>query len=136
MRNFKMKNFCSFSEAIREGAKLRPQYFGSATNFERTATCAWGAGIEAIIETLAVVAFVNFNPYGLYPYLCQVVSACPACGQRKPLGILIFHLNDGHSWGREAIADWLESEEEKLGFITLVESEATAEESQIAPLAV
>jgi hypothetical protein len=36
---------------------------------------------------------------------------------------MIWHLNDHHGWTREQIADWLYSEEEKLGFVTLVEAE-------------
>jgi hypothetical protein len=40
---------------------------------------------------------------------------------------VIFHLNDDHLWTREQIADWLESEEEKLGFITLTETESQTE---------
>jgi hypothetical protein len=35
-------------------------------------------------------------------------------------------LNDEHKWTREQIADWLEKEEEKLGFITIVEAESSS----------
>jgi hypothetical protein len=41
---------------------------------------------------------------------------CPRCGreEEKPFHIII-HLNDHHRWSREAIADWVEVLEAKLG---------------------
>lgn len=135
-----MKHFCSFGEAMREGAKLAPQYFGSSVNEERTATCAYGAGVHAIVGTLDAITFETFDPFGAYPYLLTLHANCPAddCDQKRiHLFLMIFHLNDHHQWGREAIADWLEKEEEKIGYVTLsVESEYFSESLQRAVISV
>lgn len=48
---------------------------------------------------------------GLFPGLTEIVH-CPACDDYDELcGLtdLIIHLNDGHEWTREQIADWLET---------------------------
>lgn len=120
-----MKHFCSFSEAIREGANLHPQ--GYYYFFEDGETYAFGAGREAIGGHTLHYSEV----YRLYPYLDAYVADCPACGGGAPsLARVMFHLNDDHKWTREAIADWLESEEEKLGFVTLVESESKVEAAE------
>jgi hypothetical protein len=42
------------------------------------------------------------------------------------------HLNDHHKWTREQIADWLELEEEKLGYVTIAEPEAASPVVQAA----
>lgn len=119
-----MKIFCSFSEAIREGAKLSPQCFGELEI--NGSTCAIGAGIQAIgleFDGWPTVA-------EMYPYLADYRNrvTCPAadCEAQYPLYKIVTHLNDGHFWMREQIADWLESEEGKLGFVTLVESESSS----------
>lgn len=118
-----MKHFCSFSEAIREGAKLRPQNFGGGMDEERTKTCAFVAACEAIVGTLDGPEFSHFNANVLYRYLIESNAECPTspCTIEVPFCLMniIFHLNDVHQWTREAIADWLESEEEKLGFVTI-----------------
>jgi hypothetical protein len=70
----------------------------------------------------------NLRAYAIaervFPYL-DSFSACPVttCRRRDTLLNTVWHLNDHHGYTREAVADWLESEEEKLGYITLVESE-------------
>lgn len=119
------KHFCSFSEAIREGAKLRPQ--GTGRLFERNRSCAIGAGIEALgFKDKAdgmIVGAMFFSP--LYPYLDTTDAACPVCSTVHRLTNQLVHLNDAHYWTRESIADWLESEEEKLGYVTLTEKEET-----------
>lgn len=148
-----MKQFCSFSEAIREGIKIRPnQAYFKLTSRRLNASCVVGAGLEAIAERLLTGdedgrAFLNdFLETIPFPYLQSV--ALPPCGCKEPLpsgsrlkwgggrlpdeqrqtAATIFnvavHLNNHHQWTREAIADWLESEEEKLGFVTLIESES------------
>ena len=119
-----MKLFASFSEAIREGAKLRPQAFGAY--FDGGTSCAVGAAHEAITgkaEDSDAVALTE----GSFPYmqLCNNKATCPQC--TAAIGSLlstVTHLNDEHKWTRERIADWLETEEEKLGFVTVVESES------------
>lgn len=130
-----MKHFCSLSEAIREGAKLRPQaHHGMLL---AGGTCAMGAAAEAIgFSTREIDYGCYFDLLDLYPYARTTETTCPvvSCGKawdfdnksRTYLGQLIVHLNDDHRWTREAIADWLESEEEKLGFVTVVESESSS----------
>ncbi len=118
-----MKHYCVFSEAIREGAKIRPQCQFFLNN--DIGSCALGAGVEAIhSEPLTRLPDTLVE---LYPYLTTTESSCPGCSEsfapvdRGSLLWLITHLNDFHQWTRESIADWLEREEEKLGFITVVE---------------
>jgi len=128
-----MKHFCSFSEAIREGAKLRPQHFGGGMGHGRDATCAYIAGIEAVAGNLSDDSLREFGRHGGYTYLVGT-TRCPVqdCSYAEHIWsrlITIFHLNDDHRWTREQIADWLESEEEKLGFVTISESVASSSES-------
>lgn len=111
-----MKHFCSFSEAIREGAKLRPQGFGEL--HANGKSCAIGAGREAIYGTTESEQEQYDEIRTLFPYL-QTLSPCPACPLRMTLFIAAYHLNDFHEWTREAIADWLEEREEELGFVLL-----------------
>jgi hypothetical protein len=115
-----MKHFCCFSEAIREGAKLRPQGFGEL--HANGASCAIGAGREAIYGTTEGEQEHYDQIRALFPYL-QTRASCPACPLRLSLFIVAYHLNDDHRWTREQIADWLQSEEDKLGFVTISETE-------------
>lgn len=117
------------SEAIREGAKLRPQamewYTVETTNGQAT-TCAIGAAYEALTNQL-----VDSDDYGAEditrdvehtienkigrPYLFSTIVRLPEniptfAGDQLPFGIAIATLNDDAHWTREAIADWLESE--------------------------
>lgn len=109
------KHFNTFSEAIREGAKLRPQ--GRGMFFRAGRTCAYGAGTEAVTGEANKWEVV----WELYPYLCATDVTCPKCEVRGAIQGIIYHLNDDHGWKRERIADWLESEEEKLGYVLLTE---------------
>lgn len=131
------KHFCSFSEAIREGAKLRPQLFGYSypSQFEARGTCAIGAGIEASYGYKALDdSFAGNLSWELFPYLASTggcpVPACNVRGNWCSLYFTIVHLNDSHEWTREAIADWLETEEEKLGYVTLTEESEALELSE------
>lgn len=115
------KHYASLSEAIRAGAALRPQAFQPGI---RSSSCAIEAGVEAITG----VAFADYNLIeDMYQYTADVRVLCPMGGCRfygqypAPLLTLCWHLNDYHKFTREQTADWLESEEEKLGFITLFE---------------
>ena len=127
-----MKRFCSFSEAIREGAKLTAQAFGQGIGLDGASTCAWGAGVHAIAGSLERTVYDACDPLTLFPYLTQE-TACPAdgCGYvNDSIYLMIYHLNDAHQWGRSAIADWLESEEEKLGFVHLIEPEPSRSQTE------
>lgn len=146
-----MKHLCCFSEAIREGAKLRPQAFNGYAR--DGGTCAIGAGLEAMLERplqiedcltegglRSVLKETCF--WDTFAYLHNVAAA--PCGCAEPIGFqtwdrksdvtesrldnIIVHLNNEHHWTREAIADWLEQEENKLGFVTVVESESESPE--------
>lgn len=127
-----MKQFCSFSEAIREGAKLRPQATQLFNELPSgvVGSCAYGAGYEALTGEIDLYRSEQIYEYvaTAYPYMEMVQpSDCPLhdCDEAPMEGLseVVLHLNDDHEWTREAIADWLEREEEKLGFVTLVESE-------------
>lgn len=117
-----MKHYCSFSEAIREGAKVRPQAFDSY--FNSGGSCAYGAGLEAMTGRITAAPSLVVEQFR---YLMDSGATCPAClsdeaEPYKTIAKVIFHLNDDHQWTREQIADWLESEEEKLGYVTITES--------------
>jgi hypothetical protein len=144
--NDSMRHFFTFSEAIREGAKLRPvQAFHRFFDVETGGTCANGAALEAIFgepftnelleerryEVVQVMRSDFSYLIGLkveVPCECNRLHNGPAgedpTGRRHRPDNIAVHLNNYHKWTREAIADWLESEEEKLGYVTLTESEA------------
>lgn len=117
-----MKLYASFSEAIREGAKLRPQAIGYYFSLGRS--CALGAVLEISYGNTKHRDFVELNR--AYPYMVKEEHVCPEskCAGNHTLLGLVLHLNDDHQWTREVIADWLETEEEKLGFVTVVENES------------
>lgn len=125
-----MKYFCSFSEAIREGSKLRPQAFGDW--FDGNGTCALGAAADAMLGVDHKDG-IDLNEF--WPYISTADAtcpACPSCGVHAHLAAVVMLLNDSHKWTREAIADWIELEEEKLGFITLIESESPASQPELS----
>ena len=96
------------SEAIRLGAMLGPQAFGSLRTSDG-ATCAIGAAIEANGHR-GVQTWWNLMSPG-----CPV--GCDASDQVFSTMILlsatIVHLNDDHHWTRECIADWVETVEDQ-----------------------
>ncbi|MEK6280291.1 MAG: hypothetical protein AABN95_08030 [Acidobacteriota bacterium] len=110
------KRYCCFSEAIRDGAKMTPH--GSAYIFinERGGTCALGAGAFALGLDLKMDRYTALK--AIFPYLNEA-SICPACELKETIDLIAACLFDRHGWTREAIADWLYAEEEKLGFVTL-----------------
>jgi len=128
------KHFCSFSEAIREGARLRPQAFGELLLDGKT--CAIGAGLEAM--GYADIGDSWLDAARKYPYLAihrteGFPCPIPECFcQPSFLYRVVIHLNDHHRWSREQIADWLESEEEKLGFVTLIEGESSRAQVEVS----
>lgn len=106
------------SEAIRAGAKMRPQTRG--TIFSRGKSCAIGAALEGS-GLSAYRADVDNDYYLLslartsWPWATRVVAA-PIKGMRDS-GVLnvVWRLNDNRMWSREAIAEWVEVEERKAG---------------------
>lgn len=118
-------HYASFSEAIREGAKLGRQTFDRYGGPYGSA-CAIGAGLRAsgvpATQGFAFRVLTHFYGYMRTP---RTVS-CPTCLLSDPsLQDAVMHLNDYHRWTREEIADWLETEEEKIGYVTLIETEPT-----------
>src|ERR1051325_2910153 len=102
-----MKHYCTFSEAIREGAKLRPQAFNEY--YIDGGSCAVGAAAEAMgFDKVRMVEAEN-----AFAYMQAAGVDCPACKRINSLLGVCTHLNDTHRWTREQIADWLETEEEK-----------------------
>lgn len=140
-----MNVYCTWSEAIKAGIAIRPvQAFHKFYDAETGGTCANGAALEAIfgvtftndllLERWNEVMAVMRDHYSR-SLNHQVELPCD-CGQLTDVSIeysvkgrihrldnIVVHLNNAHRWTREDIADWLESEEEKLGYVTLVEAE-------------
>lgn len=120
------KQYAYFSAAIREGSKLRPQAFGGGFPQQKSlnTACAIASGIEAIFGSAALDEFsVGRRVYGLFAYM-SLPAKCPidCCEQQGDLYRVTLALNDKHKWTREQIADWLYAEEEKLGFVTVVDT--------------
>ncbi len=103
------------SEAMRLGAMLSPQGFGTFRN-RKGATCALGAVAEAIggIEHLRLV-------YPILDRRAEYPVADKAFYGGSSLFDTIVQLNDVHCWTRERIADWIEAEFEKPEAATPVE---------------
>lgn len=101
------------SEAIREGAKKRPQSIGAM--FEKSAdgikSCALGAAYEAVTgrtdDCLQASIFIvrHFNSLSSHPETLP----CGCYVGYIDLEDAIVHLNDKHSYSREQIADWVET---------------------------
>lgn len=148
-RGIIVKLYVLFSEAIRDGAKLRPnQLYYKSVDVEANAACATGAGLEAIFgEPPTTDCFRRYRVlmrkhYGYlantradFPCGCSLDDALANGEDPQLLSIkddktnlwgVIIHLNNTHQWTRERIADWLETEEEKLGFVALIEAERVA----------
>lgn len=129
------RHLASFSDAIRLGATLRPQAFDwyvMGMSDGRKASCALGAAAEAITGVLYGLAEDEIRLTGdpvwvlsnTYPYTVRKRLACPASSCEHFCDDLLraaSHLNDTHHWTRERIADFVETEEEKIGYVTLLE---------------
>jgi hypothetical protein len=90
------------SEAIREGAKLRPQGFGELC--EQGRTCALGAAIEGVWGYGSVWAYETKDGKNCIDLATHF---------RNPHESLYWDIttkNDHEKWSRERIADWLESQ--------------------------
>jgi|SRR5579872_6705475 len=110
------------SEAIRLGSLLSPQIFGELEN--HNGTCAMGAAFKAIgyDNKIRIV-----KPPPEWESLLFSHCRCPECDRlltlpeserRIPthktsllLVVIVSHLNDYHEWTREAIADWVATQE-------------------------
>lgn len=120
-----MNDYHVLAEAIRAGAKLARQGHGEYNEYGKT--CALGAAYHARFGALPPVLDTGDSDYTIFdslrsafPVLEQTSTSCPVegCGvylravNQRPTSTLtstISHLNDGHEWTREAIADWLDT---------------------------
>lgn len=99
------------SEAIRLGAMLKPQAFGTA--FNGIGTCANGAARDAIgrLRTwhhIGVLFPVADEPSPDCPLMSELCNGFPLT-----IAGLIAHLNDCHRWTREQIADFVATVEQQ-----------------------
>jgi len=105
----------SLSEAIREGAKLRPQAFGFMFNKRDGVwcSCALGAAREYVFGTGPGTATTSANDVTALAQQCDVdLSQCCTDPQEQTFTMLhtiILRLNDEYHWTREQIADWLQT---------------------------
>lgn len=119
------------SEAIRLGAMLKPQAFGSfftrgsdvtvvgdVLGLRRTAdsTCALGGALDAVgALEFSALEWVAYGLPSRWPVL-RVAATCPECGEccgaQGVWDVVAVHLNNKHRWTREQIADWVESIEQ------------------------
>lgn len=100
------------SEAIRLGAMLRPQGTKSDSMLwwlDDRRTCALGAALHAqgLREIEGIYAFHLIRM--AHPWLDVIKPYCPNCSIQHLAYEIIYHLNDGHQWTRERIADWVET---------------------------
>jgi len=97
------------SEAMRLGALLKPQGFGKLYDLRSKGTCAFGAAFDAIGRLHeAVLQCGNLDTE--WQPLIDTIVVCPHCDRvRGPLESMVVHLNDGHQWTRERIANWVET---------------------------
>jgi len=108
-----MSAVMKLSEAIRAGAKLRPQGFGSGLERKPGTSCATLAAGEAFLGVMCrdeVQAYKVIKNAGIDT--CNIfLTKCPQCDSSGfSLWCLCIHLNDTHRWSREEIADWLQRE--------------------------
>jgi hypothetical protein len=116
------------SQAIREGAKRRPQIFRGFFEFVPETTelgsCAIAAGYEALggkaeiyaVSSQTMLDFIEEKVDGAgEDYVFSNEHHCPVAGCKYGkdwLNKILEHLNDDHHMSRESQADWLEG----LGF--------------------
>lgn len=144
-----MRHFHSYSSAMRAGIAMRPvQAFSRFWDADTKATCANGAVLEAIFDEpptmewfLAHYEQIREVFHRDFAYLRGVKIALPCeCDYLvngpsdtdlyatafNPSDIVV-HLNNYHRWSREEIADWFETVEEGLGFVTFIEASEPAQ---------
>ena len=97
------------AEAIRFGARRRPdQAFGEYYHGRR-ASCALGAAFEGLYRLPEEVGQLHPKRLDrLFDCLEGTIRSCPeGCKKRVILAAMIIHLNDDHHWDRERIAVWV-----------------------------
>jgi hypothetical protein len=103
------------ADAIRKGVSRRPvqsfgEYFG-----QNGGSDALGAAYEGIFLLPRDVRGYHPRVWRLFDFLESVARRCPAgCHKFLPIAALMVHLNDDHEWSRERIAEWVQSEADRL----------------------
>lgn len=99
----------TLADAIRLGALIRPQTFGSL--FSDGGSCAYGAALEAAgvheYDDAEKTFFFVPSDVGIQWRMSARVQ-CPLCADRGGRFIILTHLNDDHRLTREQIADYVE----------------------------
>jgi hypothetical protein len=123
---FTMKRFTLLSDAILDGARLRPQDHGCPSMGDETKSCAVIAALEAVTGSIESARFTYFSRKidSLFPVL-EVVAESPCkCqtsrGYSNKVSGIIFHLNDDHKWTRKQIAAFVATVEERLGLCEII----------------
>jgi hypothetical protein len=109
-----MNQYHDLAEAMRKGAALRPQCFGSYFMFEDRdgkmtpiESCALGAAYEG--ETGEVNGNLTLEEMlRVFPDIAGKGCMCSSCGESHTVCTMVVHLNDTHKWTREQIASWLD----------------------------
>lgn len=126
---------CSLSEAMRIGFQKNPHQTRGRIIADDGSICALGAGLLGIGKLEEYIDQLISPPFGRLAksaatYLCEtfpeldlVPSECPECHGRGSFFYVVGHLNDTHLWLPEQIISFVQSEEEKLGYVTLTLTE-------------
>lgn len=97
------------SEAIRAGAKLRPQGLGGFFVYDNDGnlcSCALGAAYEAVFHHVARRSETDYTAFEIkFPELNADIEMPD--GQVQWIQNAVAKLNDERCWTREQIADWL-----------------------------
>lgn len=100
------------SEAMREGAKLRPKAIGylfDKGEDGQICSCAIGAAMECARGFSNELWGAGMDDAKeIFPQLKEFISG-PVDGINRSIATTIINLNDSRDWSREEIADWLES---------------------------
>lgn len=102
------------SEAIRLGAMLGPQCFGAYVDYDGVTLtyCAMGGALKAIGIACADLIKNPVTIPAAWMQRADCDSPCSCHTRLTSLSAIVVHLNDEHSWTREAIAGWVETVEE------------------------
>jgi hypothetical protein len=98
-----MKTNTLLSDAILDGAKLRPQGHGCPSMGDKTKSCAVVAALEAVTGSIESARFTYFSKKieSLFPVMAATAEfpcGCKLrCGYSNKVEGIIFHLNDAHA---------------------------------------
>jgi hypothetical protein len=87
------------SEAISLGSMLSSQAIGRYID-RHGGRCAWASASDAVGQP------IDRRMFDAWKWTRRGVP-CPVCRTAAPVTSIIVHLNDGHRWSRQSIADWI-----------------------------